>query len=1020
MYVRLLNKGNRADCIARDNSYGTPTSLSMNSPPRIDSSKLCDPIAIPDTPPLRGATSVDENIMQSTNSELHVPRSESPELGSTNNRGPTGASGTKFAEPAQLQSNGVQGHLKSPLLTSLHLLENRSDRLGDQPIVSGRQDPQEDNNSPSNPSNLSSAKQVLSPNHSSAPTLGKTYDTFSGLRDIVSQVERNSESADELPKLSSVNPVEFESIAPNMHNLEDSEGGKLNDKTIANPTKNTPMVVDNGEKKYLTPDAQNKTPAPRTTRADSRTAGETSKSSGDKNLGKEKPGRMHPAEGAAQESQIGIESFQKMKLAKMAARLRLAEEQSAGDTELAAFAKRADEIVKTTLSETGANTAELVVEANIVRPTEKQATRETLASGKVAAKASTESNAETKTGMAQIEAAKQMEGKPQVLPTTMRKTRVENKRPSKETEVRDKSNKNNNLPLKPPQNVKHLVASEPVPTLGPEASSELITENKTPENTQLPSEIVDPKTNASTEPKTRKTKNPSGARGRTLDTPPDPMRQTMTPPYPSSLVGKSRLKSTAPSHGLTIQKPLNPDTQPKSAIRQSPTSSRRSVSFAENSTTFSDAQSGTAPSDTKNPKRGVSSAIKSEQATEALARSRGPKNISQQAEAPAPATKDAKKEKTPSNPKIRRDVKLKGRLIEPPVPPKAVTQEEIVISSESEHSISSFYSEDDPETRNARPGSSQRRQRTGGAEASKEKTRIEVEPETVPAKKPTKAEVKVEARQTSAKSAKSAKSVRLPKIDRPEEKLPSTPAVVSREVETHMPKKQRSSTPAQNIDPQILSSSERSSPRAPAQYMSRAVSNSFRSSSDGSGSDSDHNSSPPVETKGRQVEEDKRPDRTVPDARAIIEMVHARTNSLNGSHPSSRPPKATPGGSRSSGSSSNGSSKRMERAVEEQLQRESRQSMNPSPAVKPASQISRRSVANKTPARSSVSTFPSTNSEFPRMTDLMKNQSSVVTSRFGSQRSLPSQPDGSKRALSPFTVPSSSGSESGSDGEEDT
>ena len=230
--------------------------------------------------------------------------------------------------------------------------------------------------------------------------------------------------------------------------------------------------------------------------------------------------------------------------------------------------------------------------------------------------------------------------------------------------------------------------------------------------------------------------------------------------------------------------------------------------------------------------------MKSEHATDTLAESRGPKNISQQSEAPASMKKNAKKEKTQSKPKIQRDVKLNERVVEPPAPPKAMTQEEIVISSESEHSISSFYSNDDLETQNARPSPSMRRQRTGGAEARKE---------TVPAKKPTKAEVKVEARQTSAKSTKA------PKIDRPEEKLPSTPVVVSPEVEFHRPKKQRSSPSAQNIDPQILSSSERSSPRAPAQYMSRAVSNSSNSSSDGSGSDSDRNSSPPVETQPRQV-----------------------------------------------------------------------------------------------------------------------------------------------------------------------
>ena len=44
---------------------------------------------------------------------------------------------------------------------------------------------------------------------------------------------------------------------------------------------------------------------------------------------------------------------------------------------------------------------------------------------------------------------------------------------------------------------------------------------------------------------------------------------------------------------------------------------------------------------------------------------------------------------------VKRDVKQKGRVVDPPNPPKPVVEEALVISSDSDHTISSFYSDSD-------------------------------------------------------------------------------------------------------------------------------------------------------------------------------------------------------------------------------------------------------------------------------------------------------------------------------------
>lgn len=957
-------------------------------------------MAIPDSPLRRDVSSFDGNIVHSTNFELHAPRSESPELGSSRSKGPSRGSGTISADQAQLEAQALQGYVESPLLKS-QPLKNGADTLGDQPTVFGKQD----------------------------------------ARDITDPVDRESEKSHVLPKLSSAKKAKSENVAPKMHNLGDSEPNASSEKAIANTTENA----------YVAPDTRNKKRAPKqANRLCSRAAGEVPKGSGDKVPVKENSKGLHPVEGGAQELEIENENPKEMRLAEESGKIRLGEEQGERgieSTELATIAMRAVEIAKkTNLLDKRANKATLAEEDSIVRPAERKSTRATLAERKVAEAASIEIIVETRS-----EAAKQVGGNPKDDSPAMRKTRsamlAEEKQPVKvatENQVRDRLGKENfkrreESKEKMPRESKESASSRQVkllkdespprasgcdPILDSKHSSRGVTKSKPLENTGVQSEITGQSTTSYAAQKTPKAKNSSNALSQISKTPlntrtePDLRRKSMTPPYPSSLTNKPRLRSSVSSRGTFLGKPPNLDTLPRSAIRQTPSSGRRSVSFAEDSAAISDAQHGTAPPDSKNSNRGISSVktMKIEPASVALVESQAPTNSSEGSE--APATKDAKLKKTRSKLKIPKDMKLKGRVIDPPLPLEAAKQEEIVISSESEFSVSSFYSEDDYETRNARSGSSKRGQLTARVGPRKDNVRIKVEPNSVPAETLTNLEV-------------TQPSTSAPKTDRPKEKLPLIPVVVSTKkvanprAKVHKLSKERSSTPEKNIDPQILSrvsSSDRSSPRAPAQYMSRAGSISSNSTSSASESDSDDNDSPPVETKRRPLKEGARPDSIVPNTSASVETRHAKSISLNDTQ-SSRSSKALSVSSRSSGSTHGSDSKRIERAAEEQLQRESHRSIEPSQAVRPPSMVS-KSAANKKAAKPPVPALLPANSDFPRMTDLMKKQSAVLTSGSGNQRSsgpLPSKHVTSKRAtLSPFSVSSSSSSGSSSDDEEDT
>lgn len=1027
----------RADGTAEDDFYGTPMSLSVNSPHRIGLPKPYDPMAVPDSPNRGEASSMDGNIMHTTSFERHALRRESPELGSMTYRDPLDGSGTKFAEP-------VQVHAVSPKLIP-RPLKIGSDRLGDQPPIFGWQDAREDKDPLPKISSSLTTENTSLPNPSIVPNLRQPNGTDSGLQHIIDPAGRDSEKPSEPPKLSNVKQAKSEKFAPEISNSGDHERGNRDEKAIAKGKKNSSVVAGNGGKQHWAPATQNKKSAPkRVSRLQSRAASEVPKRTGDEVSVKEKSEAVYSTEGGVRRLHVKNEIPEETSLVEDEEILRPGKETGVGDiepVELAPIAKRADEITeRKNLRDKGANKAKLVEEAILDRPKDRNATGATLMVENSAEAASAETNAGTNKAETGTEPTKREEGTPKerslltcknqlaVLAEDKKSVRggkksqvgdrlekksVERTEESKEKTLRESKELGPFRQMNLPQSENFPATSGAIQILNSEnSSSEHSMKSNISQNTQVQSEVIDRRTNSTAKTKQPKKMNVSDARSQNSKTPlrtriePDRTRESMTPPYPSSLIRKPKLNSSVPSHG----KPLKSDPPPRSAIRQTSSSARRSVSFAEDSTAISDAQRGTALSDTKPSKRGTSSvmmAVENKSATQALGASQAPKKSSEESE--TPTTNHANKEKTQSRLGFHRDVKLKGRMIDPPVSPEPATQQEIVISSDSESSVSSFYSEDDLETRNARPGPSKRRHRTARVEPSKEITPLKVEPNSVPAKQLTKLEI-------------TQPSTRAPEIDCPKDKLLSTRVVIPTKAKSspgakvHQSVKERSSTPVANIDPQILSavpSSERSSPRVPALYMSRAVSIGSSSTSNVSGSDSDENNSPTGETKQQSVKEETRPDSIVPNPTARGEMPHANSVSLSGSQSSSRSSKTPPVISRSSESRSSSNSKRVERAAEEQLQRESRQSKEPSQSLRPASSNS-TSAADKKPTGSRVFGPSPANSDFPRMTDLMKKQSAAVISGPGDQRSsrrLPSKPVASKRAtLSPFRVSGSSSS----------
>ena len=205
-------------------------------------------------------------------------------------------------------------------------------------------------------------------------------------------------------------------------------------------------------------------------------------------------------------------------------------------------------------------------------------------------------------------------------------------------------------------------------------------------------------------------------------------RRSMTPLFPSS----------------TTVKPV------KSALRTSEISNRRSVSFnddpvALNSPTLI-VEKSVKPLEKTNARGSAQGAAKtdSSQRTEPLSSpsDRAAKRCESDVLAdykfrrPSSSSSTTLLRDAESKPKVQtklnltRDVKLKGRVIDPSLPPKPVTparNEEIVISSDSEQSESTFYSDEEDRIKPAKAGPSSKKKlsssmKSGEATATKRTT----------------------------------------------------------------------------------------------------------------------------------------------------------------------------------------------------------------------------------------------------------------------------------------------------------
>lgn len=171
--------------------------------------------------------------------------------------------------------------------------------------------------------------------------------------------------------------------------------------------------------------------------------------------------------------------------------------------------------------------------------------------------------------------------------------------------------------------------------------------------------------------------------------------EPLTPNKPESLITSG---TPAKGTGVDTQMPL------PSILRQSPSTLRRSVSFVDEPIVcpIFKTPSGSITTPAVSKSTFILPPGKTEKDLERVISGTpgfGQEKAKTSKKPREPTQKKASDGKIQSKLNIKRDVKLKGRLIDPPVQPEPPAQEEIIISSESEKSPSPYFSdpEDDPQ-----------------------------------------------------------------------------------------------------------------------------------------------------------------------------------------------------------------------------------------------------------------------------------------------------------------------------------
>ena len=484
----------------------------------------------------------------------------------------------------------------------------------------------------------------------------------------------------------------------------------------------------------------------------------------------------------------------------------------------------------------------------------------------------------------------------------------------------------------------------------------------------------------------------------------DRTRKSMTPAFPES-INKIKLGSNN-SYRTPLKGLADSEAPLRSSLKRTSSSVRRSISVIDLDTLdVQDSRNVSIPAKKSTQDKG-SSSLGKKIAASLIESNLGSGSSKDKAKAPKrTGTKDLHVKKEPIVKKepvvkmektqtklnnITRDRKMKGRVIDPPIPPKPALQEEIVLSSDSERSVSSYYSDDDT----PKPGPSIRRKpisRTpesvapfkqgltvfksgasgnGGQQTSLDTSTKEIGNFTHKRSSLTE--------NTGKSDMKSSPALSGSQISKPEKEHESEAAGSStRDYSAH---REVSSPIESNIDPQILFSTpcpKPSSPRTPAQYMSKPVSITSGSSSDtgsGSGSEDDSTTSA-TETRLDEVKEGGRGSKKeFQNDNQDAEMTDADAISISRSEPSSQ---ASQDRSASSQSSGRSQSSRVEQKANEQLQRDYLSSIKPSPilknstSVKKATPTSHSGVIKELPISSGLRPT----SRFTSLTDL-KNEKS--------------------------------------------
>ena len=329
---------------------------------------------------------------------------------------------------------------------------------------------------------------------------------------------------------------------------------------------------------------------------------------------------------------------------------------------------------------------------------------------------------------------------------------------------------------------------------------------------------------------------------------------------------------------------------------------------------------------------------------------------------------------------VKRDVKLKGRVIDPPSPPKPVVEEALVISSDSNDTVSPFYSDSDDDVQEIRDPKA-------GPSSKKVKSDIKLATAKVVITPKTQPDSQVRAAQQATVE------LATPTIERPissqqakavttAKKLSDSQGAVTQQtpVKHAIPTAEGATSSQQSI---VTNTQPKASSRSPARYVSSTPSST--SSASAKSDASAVSSSPP----------DIAPE---PSSKAPLEMKSTPMDNRRGSSVSvkAKDVKATPAvdrrlssqssGTRSTQQTQNSDAMSVESAVDQQLQREARQFSEPAQIQVKSSPPTTQSQASKSNSQirakpvSTPSEYPYTmsgprpaNFRYPSLTNLRKN-----------------------------------------------